>query len=59
VDLVRTDDSKERIASIIRVERINEVGTTMAVSTNCSTVRSKNAIQDRRAVEGIFFGCFV
>jgi hypothetical protein len=32
--LNRTDVSKERIASINRVERINELGTTLAVTSN-------------------------
>jgi hypothetical protein len=45
VDLVRTDVSKERIASIIRVTRIGELGTTLAVTNNrncvflCSVLR--------------------
>jgi hypothetical protein len=34
VALVRTDVSEERIASIIRVTRIREVGTTLAVISN-------------------------
>jgi hypothetical protein len=34
VALVRTDDSEERIASIIRVERIGELGTALAVTSN-------------------------
>jgi hypothetical protein len=32
--LVRTDVSEERIASIIRVTRIGELGTTLAVTSN-------------------------
>jgi hypothetical protein len=39
--LVETDDSKERIASIIRVIRISELGTTLAVTSNLS-VRQRN-----------------
>jgi hypothetical protein len=35
VNPVRTDVSEERIASIIRVERISELGTTSAVTSNC------------------------
>jgi demethoxyubiquinone hydroxylase (CLK1/Coq7/Cat5 family) len=38
VVLVRTDVSKERIASIIRVKRIGELGTTLAVTGNQSTL---------------------
>jgi hypothetical protein len=39
VDLVRTDVSEERIASIIRVTRIGGIGTTLAVTSNGSTLR--------------------
>jgi hypothetical protein len=38
VALVRTGVSKERIAFIIREERIGELGTTLAVTTNRSTL---------------------
>jgi hypothetical protein len=34
VALVRTDISEERIASILRVRRIGELGTTLAVTSN-------------------------
>jgi hypothetical protein len=34
VALVRTDVSKERIASIIRVKRISELGITLAITSN-------------------------
>jgi hypothetical protein len=39
VPLVRTDVSKERIASIIRVKRIGELETTLAVTSSRSTLR--------------------
>jgi hypothetical protein len=39
VALVRTDVSEERIASIIRVTRIGELGTTLPVTSNRSTLR--------------------
>jgi hypothetical protein len=39
VALVRTDVSEERIASIITVTRIGELGTTLAVTSNLSTLR--------------------
>jgi hypothetical protein len=39
VALVRTDVSEERIASIIGVERIGELGTTLAVTSNWSTLQ--------------------
>jgi hypothetical protein len=39
VALVRTEVSEERIASIIRVTRINELGTTLAVVSNRSAPR--------------------
>jgi hypothetical protein len=38
--LVRTDVSEEHIASIIRVIRIGELGTTLAVTSNRRTLRS-------------------
>jgi mRNA-degrading endonuclease toxin of MazEF toxin-antitoxin module len=39
VDLVTTDVSKDRRASIIRVTRISELGTTLAVTSNRRTLR--------------------
>jgi hypothetical protein len=39
VALVRTDVSEEYIASIIRVTRISELGTMLAVTSNRSTLR--------------------
>jgi hypothetical protein len=39
VTLVRADVSEERIASIIRVTRIDQLGTTLAVTTNRRTQR--------------------
>jgi hypothetical protein len=39
VALVRTDVSEERSASIIRVTRIGELGTTLAVTSNRRTLR--------------------
>jgi hypothetical protein len=39
VVLVRTDVSEERSASIIRVTRISELGTTLAVTSNRRTLR--------------------
>jgi hypothetical protein len=38
VALVGTDVSEELIASIIRVKRINELGTTLAVTSNRCTL---------------------
>jgi hypothetical protein len=40
VALVRTDVSEERMASIIKVTRIGELGTTLAVTSNRSTLRN-------------------
>jgi hypothetical protein len=34
VTLVRTDDSEESIVSVIRVKRISELGTTLAITNN-------------------------
>jgi hypothetical protein len=39
VALVRTDVPEERIAFIIKVTRIGELGTTLAVTSNRSTLR--------------------
>jgi protein subunit release factor B len=39
VALVRTDVSEERSASFIRVTRIGELGTTLAVTSNRRTLR--------------------
>jgi hypothetical protein len=39
VTLVRTDVSKERSASFIRVLRIGELGTTLALTSNISSQR--------------------
>jgi hypothetical protein len=41
VDLVRTDVSEERSASIIRATRIGELGKTLAVTRNRRTLRRK------------------
>jgi hypothetical protein len=46
VALVRTDVSEERIASIIRVTRIDELGTTLAVTSNRNTLW-KNTMASR------------
>jgi hypothetical protein len=40
VALVRTDVSEELSASFIRVTRIGELGTTLAVTSNRHTLRS-------------------
>jgi hypothetical protein len=45
VTLVRIDFSEERIASIIKVTRIGELGTTLPVSSNRRTLR-RNADSD-------------
>jgi hypothetical protein len=39
VALLKTEVSEESIASIIRVTRIGEIGTTLAVTSNWSTLR--------------------
>jgi hypothetical protein len=40
--LVRTDVSEDRSASIIRVTRIDELGTTLAITSNRRTLRRNN-----------------
>jgi hypothetical protein len=42
--LIRTDYSEERIASIIRVTRIGELETTLAVTSNRTTLGRNNII---------------
>jgi hypothetical protein len=44
VALVRTDVSEESIASIIRMESIGELGTTLAITSNRSTLRRNNYV---------------
>jgi hypothetical protein len=39
VDLVRTDVSEERSATFIRVTRVGELGTTLAITSNRRSVR--------------------
>jgi hypothetical protein len=41
VALVRTDVSEELIASIIRVTRIGELGTTLAITSNRASVLTR------------------
>jgi hypothetical protein len=47
VALVRTDVLEERGASVIRVERICELGKTLAVTSNCSTLRRNTNYMER------------
>jgi hypothetical protein len=44
VALVRTDVSEELSASFIRVTRIGELGTTLAVTSNRRTLRSNTTL---------------
>jgi hypothetical protein len=44
VALVRTDVSEELIASFIRVTRIGELGTTLAVTSNRRTLRRNSLV---------------
>jgi hypothetical protein len=46
VDLVRTDVSEERSASIIRVKRIGELGTTLVVTSNRRMLRRNTCHPD-------------
>jgi hypothetical protein len=55
VALVRTEVSEERIASIIKMKRIGELGTTLAVTTNRSTLRS-TALHRAGALWLCYFG---
>jgi hypothetical protein len=48
VALVRTDVSEERSASIVRVTRISELGTTLAVISNRRTLRISSLLRSVR-----------
>jgi hypothetical protein len=47
--LVRTDVSEELSASFIKVTKIGELGTTLAVTSNRRTLRSSFGISSQRA----------
>jgi hypothetical protein len=47
VALVRVDISEEHVSSIIRMERISELGTTFAVTSNCTTLPRNNNYMQR------------
>jgi hypothetical protein len=64
VALVRTDVSEELSTSFIRVARIGELGTTLAVTNNRRTLRvrlsTKFGIRFRRQVavdQSVYFAC--
>jgi hypothetical protein len=50
--LLRTDVSEERVASVIRMTRIGELGTTLAVILHTRTERFGNWIYFRPQVRG-------
>jgi hypothetical protein len=47
VVLVRTDVSEERIAYIIRATRVGDIGTTLALTKNRSTLRHPDDRDDK------------
>jgi hypothetical protein len=49
VAVIRTDFSEESIVSIIRVTRIGELGTTLVVTSNRSTLRASVASYCQRS----------
>jgi hypothetical protein len=53
VVLVRTDDSEERIASVIRVTGIGEIETMLAVTSNRNMTRRKVSYE-----EWCLLGCY-
>jgi hypothetical protein len=55
VALVRTDVSEERSASIIKVTRICELGTTLAITSNRRTL-PRNTIMDEVLHPAILIG---
>jgi hypothetical protein len=50
VAAVRTDVSEELSASIIRVTRVGELGTTLAVTSNRRTLRRNTKAQERYGI---------
>jgi hypothetical protein len=52
VALVRTDVSEERIASTIKVKRIGEVGTTLAVTSNMQRGTPLRVLNIASSVDG-------
>jgi hypothetical protein len=54
VVLLRTDVSEELSASIIRVTRISELGTTLAVTSNPSTLRRNTKFSLWRGYASIY-----
>jgi hypothetical protein len=56
VALVRTDVSEEPSASIIRVTRIGELGTTLAVTSNRRTLRRNTKKNTNK--EWCLLGCY-
>jgi hypothetical protein len=53
VALVRTDVSEEPSASIIRVTRIGELGTTLAATSNRRTPRQRDTIRHSHRRENL------
>jgi hypothetical protein len=51
VALVRIDVLGERIAAIIRVKIISELGTTLAVTSNCNMLQRINRYKGEEAIE--------
>jgi hypothetical protein len=57
VALVKTDVLEERIASIIKPTRIGELGTTLAVNSNRSTLQGNTIILQIFPAEGLRSPC--
>jgi hypothetical protein len=53
VPVVRTDASEKRIASIIRVTRIGELGTTLEVTSNRSTLRRNKKEEEEEGISSL------
>jgi hypothetical protein len=51
VAVVRTNVSEEHIVTIIEVERISELQTTLAVTSNCSTLQRNTFCMRTEAIE--------
>jgi hypothetical protein len=58
-DFVRTDVSEERVASIIRVTRIGELGTTLVVTSDRTTLRRNTVLYTTLIFPGSVFRLLV
>jgi hypothetical protein len=55
VDLLGNDVSEERTASIVSVNRISELGATLAVASNCNMLRRINHYMRKIQWNGVHY----